>query len=65
MERGQRKRERESAAHWDHAGKALLLKVAGEKEKEWKHSQGTEQEIYSLKPLIGKKEKISITIRIL
>ena len=38
----ERKRKGESAELQDHARKALPLKVAGE--KEWKHSQVTEQE---------------------
>ena len=45
-------------------GKILPPKVAGEKEKEWKHSQGTEQEICSPKPLMEKGEGFN-TIKIL
>ena len=56
----ERKRKGESAAHWDHARKALSLKVVREREKEWKYSQGTEQEICYPKPLTGRKERVSI-----
>ena len=43
-------------------GKSLTMKVAGEKEKEWKHSRWTKQEICSQKPLTGRNERVSIPL---
>ena len=52
----------ESVVQWESTGKALPTKVAGQKEKEWKHSQRTEQEICSPKSLTVIKETVSILL---
>ena len=61
LQREDREKWREGGAQKS-AGKALSLKVAGEKEKEWKLSQGTEQEICTLKPMMGRKKRVSMPL---
>ena len=56
---------RESVAHQESTGKALPPKVAGEKGKEWKLSQGTEQEIFSPKTIDREKGEGFNTMRTL
>ena len=51
-----------SAAHWESTGEALATQVAGGKEKEWKHSQGTKQEFCSPGPQMGRKEQVSVPL---
>ena len=51
----------ESVVHRESIGNTLP-KVAGEKEKEWEHAHGSEQEICSPKTLIEGKERVSIPL---
>lgn len=63
MERGQKRRNGESVAHEDSAGKALIPKVTGKKVKDWKYSHECEQKVWSPKPLMERKERVFIQLR--